>query len=448
MPKTQAIANGSARGYGFALKPLSAGATYYVAYYNPDANNAISNNVWGSKLANTGEIFYHGNTGSFPTRNHSILISSSGSLTFNKTFNYAGQNVTSSASAIDSSGNLYVGCSVDNTSGLTWSINKINSSGTSVSLSGQNVGRYNVTADTIFFDSSGNTYLQGWSGQYPATANIGYLKFNSSMSVTASGILNYGGASVGPAGGNIDSSGNLYFSGYVYVSGQPRLLLAKITSSNVVSWAYTYNLGGSALSTGVTTLPIDSSGNIYVHSNAGSTGYITKINSSGTEVWTKTLSYGATYGASTIVLDPTGANLYIAAYVGPSGSEKNRVIKMDTSSGNVSFEREFTTSSGTNTPYFAVNVNSNSYAIVASATISSVTKTIFGKFPTDGTKTGTYSVGGISVVYGAPSVAMTVGSTSLTRYTTTPTMGSSGGSNATITPTAADATGSLSATTI
>lgn len=447
MPLIQTRANGSARGYGFASLKLG-GGSYYVAYYDTTSGATMSGNV--PALASDNSIYCSGNSSQYPTIQKAIKIGPTGTLIFQKTFNTAGDDSNQGGTIVDSSGNCYSGVTVNTTTSsyTTWGVIKSNSTGTTVTLSGQNAGRYNISAGCIFFDSSSNLYLYGWSGQYPATANCGLLKFNSSMSVVGSAILDMGGAINGYAGANIDSSGNLYCSGYVYVSGTPRIFLVK-TTMTVPAWAYTFSYGGASTTSSITQLPIDSSGNVYIFGSSGSTGLISKINSSGTEVWTKTLTNGATFGPSNIRIDPAGAYLYLSIYCGATGSEKNRVVKMDTSSGSVIWEREFYTTSGTNGPYFGCDVNSNCYMIEAPITVSTVSKNIIGVFPTDGTKTGTYTVGGVTLVYGAPSSAITVGSTTLTRASmTNPSVYPSGGTNTTTPITIATPTQTFSSTAI
>ena len=116
----------------------------------------------------------------------------------------------------------------------------------------------------------------------------------------------------------VDSSDNLYISGYMY-SSTPYIhdaILAKYSSSGVLQWQKKYGGTGGEYYYGIKTT---SSGNIIAVGQTFSTDasgdvLVTHINSlDGTVIWTKTLNSGATDVSYSVDLDSSD-NIYICGW--------------------------------------------------------------------------------------------------------------------------------------
>lgn len=431
-----------AKAYGFFSSSL--GASYYVAYYNTDASYVLQLNTGGLFLATTGELYYTTYYSSYPTKQIVLSLLAAGSLNYQYSYTASGSvDIYPAKAALDSSNNLYLSTQVSNSSGLNYGVHKTSSTGTSVSFSGINLGTTsNVVACGACFDSSGNFYISGWLA---GTGQGGYVKFNSSMTLQAQNRLTTP-SSQGTPSICVDSSGNIYLSSYAYIGGQPNAYLIKYTSAGAISWSYTY-VSGSNSSVTPTSLPIDSSGNVYMIGtlSGGASAHVTKIDSTGTVVWAKSLTSGTYNYPLSAYLDPSGTYLYMVLYCG-NNPYINKIIKMDLS-GAIIWERQFSSTTATNGAYAALAINANSYAVLTNITVSSVQKTIIGKFPTDGTKTGTYSVGGQTLSYSVPS-STTVASITMTRSTLSATTTSPGASAASSSMTRATPTLTVSTTAV
>lgn len=146
-----------------------------------------------------------------------------------------------------------------------------------------------------------------------------------------------------------DSNGNIYLGGY-HASDN---WFVKMNSSGVLQWARTFGGGQGFPAQG----SVDSLGNVYVGHNSGSgLGYLVKFNSSGTVQWQR----------------------YIAGSANPGTSGMRAVVVLDDSNLLVTFDA----SDGTYTSAYQMII------------------------PTDGSKTGAYTVGGKTVNYQPSSLSI------------------------------------------
>jgi hypothetical protein len=219
----------------------------------------------------------------------------------------------------------------------------------------------------------------------------------------------------------IGSDDNLYISSYITSTGKPVAL--KMDSTGALQWAREW---GGGFSQGCA---VDSSNNFYA---AGQQGII-KFNSSGTEQWRRGIPPGQ-YGRVVGVGVDSSLNVYAAGYqsIGDPGSEYDQayLLKLNSSGTgqwfkignpgnsvaaasdgslytnggggfmklNSSGVTQFARNWGAPTIYEIGLVGTD--ALLGGYTSSGGNYLpTYGRVPNDGSKTGTYTVGGISIVY-------------------------------------------------
>lgn len=320
----------------------------------------------------------------------------------------------------------------------------------------------NDVAYGVAIDSSNNVYIVG-THFITSTYDIVLAKYNSSGTIQWQRRLTGGGGGQGDAGYAIavDSSSNIYVCGESNNSGSPDIQIAKYDSSGTIQWqrrldSVAYSINGDDRGYGIA---VDTSGNVYIGgiaSNAASTfdGCITKYNSTGTIQWQRTLNVTSqnTY-VYAIAVDSSG-NPYITGQWRDAGTNELFVIKYDTSgtlqwqrslggsgtgdqdgkgiavdsssnvyvcgsssnatvdfqiakyntSGTIQWQRSLSSSISDFGENIAVDSSNNMYIIGSSNVSTSGYDFLFSKLPDDGSKTGTYTVGGYSFTYASTSL--------------------------------------------
>ena len=246
--------------------------------------------------------------------------------------------------AVDSSGNVYISGQTRPVGDYDCFVAKYNSSGTlqwQRSLGG-NSSDYGYS---VAVDSSGNVYVTGITfSQGQGSADILIAKFNSSGTVQWKRLLGSSNADYGN-GIAVDSSGNSYITGYAASAtyGQDDIITAKYDTNGNIQWQRI--LGGTG-NDGGTAIAVDSSGNSYItgYTNGSGAGnydmLLVKYNSSGTIQWQKTVGASNTDWGEGIALDSSG-NIYLAGYTNATsgaGSYDFVVSKLN-SSGTVQWSR-------------------------------------------------------------------------------------------------------------
>jgi hypothetical protein len=206
-------------------------------------------------------------------------------------------------------------------------------------------------------------YNSSLVGQFTRTLSDVNVQFNA-ITIDGSGNIFVGGFNNGSF--NVckyDSSANLLWQKEIYSSGNVLNVygLATDSSGNVYATGYFYN------------------GSIYV-------GFTIKIDSSGSLQW-QTRLLGMTDGINHSVAVDSNNSVYTCGY---SDSNNAQLAKYD-SSGNLQWQRSITTPSQVYAISIKIDRSNNLYV--------GMTNNYFAKLPSDGSLTGTYSVGGASVTY-------------------------------------------------
>lgn len=319
---------------------------------------------------------------------------------------------------------------------------------------------------SIDVDSSDNIYLSGPTSGNASTTGIGtlFMKLNNLGTVQWSGKLYRGSSSdvVVARGNKVDSSGNMYYTGYTTSSGDTSYFLCKVDSSGTNQWAQTldtnsttnvfgygvdcdssgnvYTIGYSQASSSVTRYALlvkyNSSGTIqwqrhlgsssftssqylignkvsvygtdvyyvgYEYDNGSYIGVIAKYNTSGTLQWQRNLT-GANIRLNDLKVDNTG--IFITGYVGTL-STTLLALKLD-SSGSLLWQKTLTSSSGSNNG-LSIDLDTSGSMVIADSAASSVSGVIrYAKLPSDGTipGTGTTTIDTVTYTYSASSYTL------------------------------------------
>ena len=239
-------------------------------------------------------------------------------------------NQTARSLAVDSSGNVYVFGESTSSGAFSFQIAKYSTSG--VIQWQQTLG--GSVADigySVALDSSGNVYVCGSS--FPSTQDIEIAKYNSSGAIQWQRKLAGTGQDYGRSI-TLDSSGNIYVSGYSNSSGTYDLQIAKCDTSGAIQWQR--RLGGTGFINTGYGIALDSSGNIYVSGYSDASGtydfLIAKYNSSG-NVYACGLSQNTTDDLQIAKYDTSGA-IQWQRRLGGSATDNGYGIALD-SLGNI-----------------------------------------------------------------------------------------------------------------
>jgi len=299
-------------------------------------------------------------------------------------------------SGVDSSGNYYFaseayGAGVGRVGSIV--VFKYDSSGT---LQWQryirDAGNAGISNLGFYIDSSDNLYVSGTrSGaivlfKLNTSGTVQWGKKYSATSLVASGSL------------TVDSSGNVYGSGYTTATGLARPFGFKTNSSGVLQWMTSVGDGTNNIYPGQpSSTAVDSSGNLYIGIGYP-TKQIVKFNSSGVVEWQRAGTAGQYLGID------TSGNIYSASNTTDSTS-KIGIFKHD-SSGSLQWQRTISHASTAMTVE-SIAVNGSGINIAGITSASGSDKVFFARLSLDGTSTGTYTVGGYSYVYAASSISST-----------------------------------------
>lgn len=298
MPLITTLAGAAARAYGLLAKSLSffvsAGSSgFFQSGFRVNTNQ----DTWSSTFALDYSFAYlHKTTNSLEPVFQKKLTSSNITQLYDM--------------ALDSSDNLYL-AGYDGTYG--W-LAKLANDG-SITWQRQITGGISRVAS-----ASNALYVYGLGGTK-------LIKYNTSGSITDSSIYSYSSNNLDIYNLAIDSSDNVYIrSQFVVGSSGTFGGITKLNSSGAVQWQKTFptNVGN-----GDGAITTDSSGNLYIVTNADNTSSATliiKLNSSGAIQWQKQLDYSTLSPA--IFVDNNDLSVYF--------STSTIITKLD-SSGNQVF---------------------------------------------------------------------------------------------------------------
>ena len=308
---------------------------------------------------------------------------------------------------LDSSANAYA---VGRNSGASNSVfvAKYNSSGTIQWQKSLTTGTF-VNAIGAYTDSSDGIYITG--GCTISAIKYGcVIKLDTTGAITWQRIINT--TSQGWKSIATDSSNNSYVTGQGSTSAL--IELAKYNSSGTIQWQKTLITAGAGPNTsqGVATA-VDSAGALLIGAVDGvSTSYIqgivAKYDSAGALTWQRALSETALMIQVTGICTDSSNNVYAVGYKG------NNVFAVKyNSSGTIQWQRQFYYSTIPN------NTNPNNAYIDSSGSLcftfysetpgNANGQFMLAKVPTDGSKTGTYTIGPATITYGASSMTDAAG---------------------------------------
>lgn len=339
--------------------------------------------------------------------------------------------------AVDLSGNVYVCGYVDaGIQGLQ--IAKYNTDGTiQWQRNLKSVSR--TFGDGIAVDSSGNAYVCGQNNTAGFTnSDLQIAKYNTNGVIQWQRGLTGSGSNYEAAFGTaVDSSGNMYICGVSNTGTGDGLLLAKYNTSGAIQWQKRLIGGSSVTGSGIA---VDSSANVYVCGTSNTVGtsdiQIAKYNTSGVIQWQRRLANAI---AKKVSVDAAG-NMYICG----SAANNIQIAKYNTS-GTIQWQRQLGGSALEEG--YGITVNPSGEIWVCGYTDqTSSASFLFAKLPSDGTKTGSYTVGGYSFTYSA--TTLTDAATTLTDSTSTLTDAATSLTDAATSLTSATSTLTSSVTTI
>jgi len=351
------------------------------------ATTTISGSSW---IAKAGQYLYEtsfdgtNNLYSIGTLGLVIKTASDGSATWKKTITTGGLQVTWYKIATVSPSVIYaIGSYFQSGPGNIPFFAILNNDGSvasarSITTSG--------SLSKLAISSSGSIYTSG----YMTTINGGTVLVDHCFRIVNGAIttkryynnaaeVNFGFIGFG-------SSDSAYLGGDV--STTP---LMKINSSFSVLWkAFSSSFDALAV--------VESNADLYVvgRYETGPLLYVMKLNAStGAFVWARTLS---TSNRAVCVAVDSSSNVYVGGRTASNGI----ILKVD-SSGNLVWQRSVSIGVNSQITSISVNTTNNTIYALSSPTSTSNNYSFILSIPTDGSLTGTYSVGGSSVTYASTS---------------------------------------------
>jgi hypothetical protein len=416
--------------------------TYYLIVVTPTSGNPWYDNQQFT-VDSAGNIYGCLQTASGSTVISKVSATGSSITTFVSSYTTATNNVrqaqimaTASSGATMVAGNMYLSV-FDPNNRSTWSrgivVNFINAAGAQ-SVYG-NAFKYNASGgptqvfsnvDTNYrtssADSSGNFYATFQGAKYytlicPCSGEpvvdlyntaLMFMKFNSSFGLTFCNVFGDGNGYAYPQSSSAIAAPN----GTVFLvgpMGNPHSIVRSITNTNasgVIQWAKYYSITTSSFESSYNELYgcVDSSDNAFMlgpvpNSSLGRVGVVVmKVNSSGTHQWTRALYVQSFSWYTRGGCCDSAGNVYFAG-ARDSNPYVTVVVKYN-SSGVFQWALNITTSSTANTAQSNGRIPRmmpSGALLVPIPTYPNWTPYIYVQLPVDGSKLGTFTVGGATV---------------------------------------------------
>ena len=371
---------------------------------------------YDGKLDSSGNIYSVGTYGANNLNDTFVVkFNNSGAIQFQVTGTTSGSFTDrwGFVAVAPSSGNTYVIGDVRGFSDPFWGIAKYNSSGTlQWSRSIQTTSAAFDDSGNIVIDSSENVYVIGDLNNF---ANITLAKYDTNGTIQWQRIVGTSSKFFGRVA--IDSSGNLY-AGFCALSGS--FYQAQFMKLNSTATAVTWQkaISNASVDVYIQYIYIDSSSNVYVLGQVRNTSaFIFKFDSSGNTLWQRTLSSGIANadGYTGMVLD-SSSNIYVIGTMSTSASTNLSVLVKYDTNGTLQWQRSYkrTTTSGSDT-FGGIAIDSNGTLYISGSTTTTTTAPVgysglLLKLPSDGSKTGVYTVGGVSFTYAVSTFTSATGS--------------------------------------
>lgn len=371
------------------IMQMFVGATAELSQYWIDQFTGRDSGGGSTAVDSSGNIYVGNYTrsgvGSGTYANGIMKLTTSGAITWQRRF---GDTGVSCGITVDDSGNVYIATKA----GTYFTVAMYDTNG-SIQWQKQFTSYVGQAYDVVYA-SSGNIYvcgeMQDSGGKVGGslakiTASTGALVWQRRIA-SATEAVRYTGV-------DIDSSENVYVTGYVSTSPQ-RAIAVKYNSSGTIQWQRTLTATSNEVAAKGEAIGIDSSGNVYLSLYYGVAGnyrmVLSKYNTSGTLQFSRSLyTTGKEVSGYAGAVSAAGDVYLVGDANTPDASNSAIIAKYDTA-GTIQFQRTFDTSGVYD---FLINiVVPTGTAMYSSGQGGANNQTNLFELPSDGTKTGTYGV--------------------------------------------------------
>ena len=329
------------------IKYNAAGVQQWIARYNGTGNSNDAPTALA--IDGSGNVYVTGSSTDSSTHHDyaTIKYNAGGVRQWVARYNGPGNGDDgATALAIDSSGNIYVTGSSDDSTTFFNTFSEFATIKYNSAEVQQWVKRYMSLGDpsnhatALAVDASGNIIVTGYSGyitglldRYFVVDSIITVKYNST------GLVQWGArykvSFLYATALALDASGNIYVTGSgTDSSGAPDYATIKYSATGVEQWVSRYNGPGKSADY-ASAIAVDGSGNIYVAGSSNGLGtasdYATiKYNSAGSEQWVSRYNGPGKSNdkATALALDGSG-NVYVTGSSDSAGSSDYATVKYD-----------------------------------------------------------------------------------------------------------------------